>query len=53
MSKSHAKRIKIREFTLTSHVQNSIADPKRNLKKLDILDNLLRKPIAYEPIKYD
>lgn len=53
MSNINTKPVVINKFRFTSHAQNRIVDPKRKLKKSDIIDNVYFKPIAIEEIKLD
>ena len=43
MAKPDAKHVKMGEYTITSHAQNRTVDPKRNLKKKDMVINLFGK----------
>ncbi|MBQ9728464.1 MAG: hypothetical protein IJV85_02595 [Clostridia bacterium] len=43
MAKKNTKYVRIRKYTVTSHAQNRTADPSRNLKKKDMVINLLGK----------
>jgi len=48
MAKIPTKRKRLWKYTISSHAQNEVADPTRNLRKLDVPDNLLRKPLGFE-----
>ncbi len=52
MGKPKTKVVRIRKYLLTSHAQNRIAEPSRCLKKLDLVDNLYRKPLGISKIKF-
>lgn len=43
MAKPYTKPVHMRKYTITSHAQNRIADPKRKLTKKDMVINLLGK----------
>ena len=43
MAKANTKHIRIGNYTVTSHAQNRTVDPSRNLKKKDMVINLLGK----------
>lgn len=43
MAKENTKHVRIRKYTVTSHAQNRTVDPSRNLKKKDMVINLLGK----------
>ena len=43
MAKPDTKRVKMGKYTVTSHAQNRTVDPARNLKKKDMVINLLGK----------
>lgn len=43
MKNKNTKRIKVGRYTISSHAQNQIADPRRNLKKTDLTSNLFLK----------
>lgn len=43
MSKTNTKRVRVGKYTISSHAQNRVADPSRNLKKKDMVVNLLGK----------
>ena len=51
MAEPFTETVKVGKYTLTSHAQNRIADPARNLKKFYILDNLFREPLGYRDFK--
>lgn len=43
MAKQNTRRVKVREYSISAHVQNRIADKSRRLRKIDLLINLLSK----------
>ncbi len=43
MAKPNTKRVRLGEYTVSSHAQNRVVDPKRNLKKSDMTTNLFGK----------
>ena len=43
MAKANTKHVRIGKYKVTSHAQNRIVDPKRNLEKRDMFINLLGK----------
>lgn len=43
MAKPNTKYVKMGKYTITSHAQNRTVDPKRNLKKKDMVTNLFGK----------
>lgn len=40
MAKHNTNNVRIGKYTITSHAQNRIAQPNRNLKKIDMVLNL-------------
>jgi hypothetical protein len=52
MAKEYTKRVRIGKYTISSHAQNRVADPKRNLKKMDMIQNLYGKSIKSSPYIY-
>lgn len=53
MVKPNTRSIKVGKYNVTSHAQNRIVEPSRNLRKTDLVDNLYHKPLVLEPIRYD
>ena len=49
MSRKNTSQIKIGKYTVSSHAQNRIVDPKRNLKKKDLIINLFGKSNNSKP----
>ena len=43
MAKPHTKHVRMGKYRISSHAQNRIADSSRNLKKKDMVINLLSK----------
>lgn len=43
MKKVNTKHVRVGKYTVSSHAQNRIVDPKRKLKKRDMIINLLSK----------
>lgn len=43
MAKEDTSQVRIKNYTVSSHAQNRIVDPSRNLKKKDMVINLLGK----------
>lgn len=50
MAKPHTKWLELNGFNLTSHAQNRIADPKRNISKMDVIDHFYSSPLLNTPI---
>ena len=46
MARPHTKWVELNGFNLTSHAQNRIADPKRNISKMDVVDHFFSKPLV-------
>lgn len=53
MAKPDTRHIKVGKYNITSHAQNRIVDPSRNLKKTDLVDNLFCDPLGISEIKAD
>ncbi len=53
MAKSNTKPVRIGKYNVTSHAQNRIVDKARKLRKVDMVDNLICKPLAITAIKTD
>ncbi len=43
MAKPNTNHVRMGKYTVTSHAQNRTVDPKRNLKKKDMIINLFSK----------
>ncbi len=53
MAKPNTKRVRLGKYTVSSHAQNRVVDPKRKMSKLDMLRKLFTKPNVITPIKTD
>lgn len=53
MGKRNTGRVKVGKYTVTSRVQNRVADPTRKTRKRDVIDNLFTKPHAITKTKTD
>lgn len=51
MAKNGTPRVCMGKYTVSTHAQNRVADPKRNLKKTDLVRNLFGK--SYQTELYD
>ena len=51
MARPHTKWVELNGFNLTSHAQNRIADSKRNISKMDVVDHFFSKPLVNTPIR--
>ena len=45
MAKPNTPRVRIGKYKVSSHAQNRMADPKRNLRKRDMVQNLCGRSI--------
>ncbi len=52
MSKKGTPRVRMGKYIISSHAQNRVADPKRNLKKSDMVWNLLGRSFQTELYDY-
>lgn len=50
MAKLHTPRVRVGKYIASSHVQNRIVE--RNIKKIDVVDTIIRKPIKITKVKY-
>lgn len=53
MAKPDTKPVHIGKYRITSHAQNRTVEKARNLKKRDMVNNLLTKPHAITPVQID
>lgn len=53
MEKENTKIVKVRGYNITSHAQNKIVNPSRNLKKKYVVSDLYSKPLGYSHFEYD
>lgn len=53
MAKSNTKPVRIGKYNVTSHAQNRTVEKARKLRKIDMVDNLLSKPLAITVTKID
>ncbi len=53
MAKPNTKRVRLGKYTVSSHAQNRVVDPKRKMTKIDMVDNLFTKPNAISAVKTD
>ena len=53
MARENTKQVKVGKYTLTSHVQNRIADKTRKTSKVDVIDNLFTRPNAKTNVRID
>lgn len=51
MAKKNTSRVKVGKYIASSHSQNRIVE--RNIKKIDVVDNVIRKPIKITKVKYN
>lgn len=49
MMNKNSSQIRIGKYIISSHAQNRIVDPKRNLKKIDLIINLFGKSYNSKP----
>ncbi len=52
MAKPNTKRVRLGKYTVSSHAQNRVVDPKRNLKKSDMTTNLFGKSKNSQNYRY-
>ena len=52
MAKKDTSRVRMGKYTVSSHAQNRIVDPKRDLKKTDLVRNLFGRSIQSKPYKH-
>ncbi len=52
MAKKDTPRVRMGKYTVSSHAQNRIAEPKRDLKKTDLVRNLFGRSIQSKPYKH-
>ena len=53
MARENTKQVKVGKYTLTSHIQNRIADKTRKTSKVDVIDNLFTRPNAKTNVRID
>ena len=53
MAKATTNRVKVGKYVITVHAQNRLVEESRQLKKIDILDNLFTTPNGITEIKID
>jgi len=51
MAKKHTPRIRVGKYIASSHSQNRIVE--RNIKKIDVIENVISKPIKITKVKYN
>lgn len=51
MAKPHSKRVRVGKYIASSHAQNRIV--YHDIKKVDVIGNLIRKPIKITRVKYN
>ena len=49
MAKKNTPRVRIGKYKVSSHAQNRTVDPKRDLRKKDMVQNLCGRSIQSEP----
>ena len=52
MAKKDTPRVRMGKYTVSSHAQNRVVDPKRDLKKTDLVRNLFGRSIQSKPYKH-
>ena len=52
MAKKNTPRVRMGKYTISSHAQNRVVEPKRNLKKSDMVRNLLGRSFQTELYDY-
>ena len=52
MAKKDTPRVRMGKYTISSHAQNRVVEPKRHLKKTDLVRNLFGRSIQSKTYKH-